>query len=42
MERRRFILRRCPFMVIFRTMNDSILIVAVAHGKRRPGYWRRQ
>ena len=29
-----------PFQIVFRVSDDRILIVAVAHAKRRPGYWR--
>jgi plasmid stabilization system protein ParE len=37
----RFLLmRRFPFQVIFRETSGQALIVAVAHTKRRPGYWR--
>jgi len=40
----RFIrVRRFPFLLIFKRQSaDSVLIVAVAHGRRRPGYWRRR
>lgn len=33
-------LRRFPFRIIFRVTNDQIVVVAVAHAKRRPRYWR--
>jgi plasmid stabilization system protein ParE len=36
---RRYLLRRYPFSVIYRVEPGRILIVAVAHGHRRPGYW---
>jgi plasmid stabilization system protein ParE len=36
---RRFPLHRFPFAVIFRVDGDVLLIVAVAHRRRRPGYW---
>ena len=36
---RRFLIRRFSYLVIFLELADKILIVAVAHGKRRPGYW---
>jgi plasmid stabilization system protein ParE len=36
---RRYLLRRFPFSVIYRVESHRILIVAVAHGHRRPGYW---
>jgi plasmid stabilization system protein ParE len=28
-----------PFVVIYRESEKTIQILAVAHGKRRPGYW---
>lgn len=37
---RRFLLRRFPFFVVYRVRGDNVQIVAVAHARRRPGYWR--
>lgn len=37
---RRFLTRRYPFSVVYRVLADRILVVAVAHQRRRPGYWR--
>ena len=37
---RRVLLDRFPFNVFYRCDDTGILIVAVAHQKRRPGYWR--
>ena len=41
-DRHRFcLLRHFPFQVIYRELPSSqLLIVAVAHTSRRPGYWR--
>lgn len=37
---RSYLMKRYPFQVIYRnTSTDRILIVAVAHTSRRPGYW---
>jgi plasmid stabilization system protein ParE len=36
---RKFILQRFPFNIFYRTREKEIVIVAVAHQKRRPGYW---
>ena len=36
---RRLVLPRFPFNVFYRTGTDDVIIVAVAHQKRRPGYW---
>lgn len=42
-ERHRYYpLRRYPFRIIFRRDMDQIYIVALAHAKRRPGYWKRR
>jgi plasmid stabilization system protein ParE len=38
---RRFLLRRFPFVVIYRQVEPgSVQILALAHTSRRPGYWR--
>jgi plasmid stabilization system protein ParE len=37
---RRYVLRRFPFSVVYRTTGSEISIVAFAHGRRRPGYWQ--
>ena len=29
-----------PFQIVYRFSNDRIVVVAIAHAKRRPGYWR--
>lgn len=40
---RRFLLRRFPFIMIYRELESSpIQIVALAHTSRRPGYWMRR
>ncbi|MGH9618305.1 MAG: type II toxin-antitoxin system RelE/ParE family toxin [Bryobacteraceae bacterium] len=37
---RRTILRRFPYLMVFRTIGSDVEVIAVAHGHRRPGYWR--
>ena len=37
---RRRIVRRFPFGVLYALQGDQIVIVAVAHLKRRPYYWK--
>ena len=38
---RRYLLRRFPFLLIFRERPfDEIQIIAVAHTSRRPDYWK--
>ncbi len=39
-DTRRVKLRRFPYLVVFRQSADGIEIIAVAHGHRRPNYWR--
>jgi plasmid stabilization system protein ParE len=36
---RNFVLQRFPFNIFYRTGETEIVLVAVAHQKRRPGYW---
>jgi plasmid stabilization system protein ParE len=38
---RRAKLRRFPFSAIFLIHADEVEVVAIAHGRRLPGYWRR-
>jgi len=38
-EARRRVLRRFPYSIVFLLEPAEIVIVAVAHHKRRPGYW---
>ena len=38
--RRRVLLDRFPYSVVYRRHPDSVVIVAVAHQRRRPSYWR--
>jgi toxin ParE1/3/4 len=37
---RRYPMVRFPYLIIYRETTTSIQVVAVAHGRRRPGYWR--
>src|SRR5438093_505671 len=37
---RRILLRRFPFFVVYRMTREHAQVVAVAHARRRPGYWR--
>ncbi|MHB0961513.1 MAG: type II toxin-antitoxin system RelE/ParE family toxin [Pirellulaceae bacterium] len=38
----RYLMKRFPFVVIYRVITDRIEIVAIAHGRRKPGYWKRR
>lgn len=39
---RRFPLQRFPFAVVYRSDGQLLRIVAVAHQRRSPGYWRQR
>ncbi len=41
-ETRRYVLQHFPFSVVYLDDPDEVLIVAVAHSKRRPEYWIRR
>ena len=37
---RKFVLRRFPFIVVYRESPSAIQVLAVAHSRKRPGYWK--
>ena len=37
--RRRYILRRFPYSIIYQVTTEELRILAVVHHRRRPGYW---
>jgi hypothetical protein len=37
---RKYTLRQYPFNIVYQDFPSQIIIFAVAHGRRRPGYWR--
>jgi toxin ParE1/3/4 len=39
---RRRLVAGFPFSVVYKETDDAVWVVAVAHGKRRPGYWRKR
>ena len=39
-EIRRRVLHRFPFSIVYILTNEFAEIVAIAHGRRRPNYWR--
>ena len=36
---RKLVLRKFPFSILYSIEGDCLLILAVAHHRRRPGYW---
>jgi toxin ParE1/3/4 len=41
-EFRRLGLRRFPYGIIYRIIADELRVSAIAHRRRRPGYWARR
>jgi len=39
-DTRKFLLHRFPFSVVYRELPATIQVLAIAHGRRRPGYWK--
>jgi plasmid stabilization system protein ParE len=39
LDTRRAVLRLFPYVIVFREVNNGIEIIALMHGRRRPGYW---
>jgi toxin ParE1/3/4 len=37
---RKLVVRKFPYVLFFRELSDRIRITAIAHAKRRPGYWK--
>lgn len=37
--RRRYSLRRFPYSIIYQVAAEELRILAIAHHRRRPGYW---
>ncbi|MGH7393724.1 MAG: type II toxin-antitoxin system RelE/ParE family toxin [Candidatus Rokuibacteriota bacterium] len=37
---RRYVFPHFPFSLVYRMRGDEVEVLAVAHGRRRPGYWR--
>ena len=37
---RRYVMKRYPFVIVYRELATEIRVLAVAATRRRPGYWR--
>jgi plasmid stabilization system protein ParE len=37
---RQYAMHRFPFYVVYRIKTDVIEVLAIAHARRRPGYWK--
>jgi len=40
MGARKLVLHKFPFSVIVQDLGEFVVVVALAHHSRRPGYWR--
>ena len=40
LDTRKFVLRRFPYAVIYHERKSVVRILAIAHGRRQPGYWK--
>ena len=38
--RRRYVMRRFPFILVYRIRTADVRLLAVQHGRRRPRYWK--
>jgi hypothetical protein len=39
---RRYVFPTYSYSLIFFVANDAVNVVAIAHDKRKPGYWRKR
>lgn len=36
---RRYLMRRFPYSIVYRVTTTAVEVLAVAHNRKRPGYW---
>jgi toxin ParE1/3/4 len=41
-EFRYWVVRRFKYVIFYMELEDAIWVAAIAHGRRRPDYWRRR
>jgi toxin ParE1/3/4 len=39
-EIRRAKVKRHPYLVVYAVLDDQVVVLAIAHTSKRPGYWR--
>lgn len=37
---RKYVVRRFPYLVLYRLLDDVVEVMSFAHTRRRPGYWK--
>lgn len=38
----RYVIQRFPFLIFYTEFEEFIWVVAIAHGRRKPDYWKRR
>lgn len=41
-EVRRYIIQRFPYLIFYAEFETFIWVIAIAHGKRKPDYWKKR
>lgn len=41
-QHRRRLVKQFPYSIFYRIVDDTVVVVAIAHHKRQPGYWRQR
>ena len=39
---RKILVKRFPFSLVYTNTETGIVVIAVAHGNRKPGYWKKR
>ncbi len=39
-ETRPYLMKRFPFALVYREIRQTLEVVAIAHTRRKPGYWK--
>jgi plasmid stabilization system protein ParE len=39
---RKYFLHHFPFAIVYRESSSGVQVLAVAHGRRKPGYWKKR
>lgn len=39
---RRYAIKRFPYLIFYTELEEVIWVIAIAHGKRKPDYWKKR
>ncbi|MUG95951.1 type II toxin-antitoxin system mRNA interferase toxin, RelE/StbE family [Scytonema sp. UIC 10036] len=39
---RRYTIQHFPYLIFYKELEEVILVIAIAHGKRKPDYWKKR